>query len=124
MEDTWNFLHPPWLSQPELVPDRGAVKQVWATRPRWGPNRGPHHPAAPPDAPHSGAERFRIVIQITTLPRACSYIGGMLRRIIQKSTFPALLGMAATYALTAILAALLAADSLARNSIVMPQLLD
>jgi hypothetical protein len=48
----------------------------------------------------------------------------MLRRIIQKSTFPALLGMAATYALTAILAALLAADSLARNSIVMPQLLD
>jgi hypothetical protein len=64
------------------------------------------------------------VIQITTLPRACSYIRDMLRRIIQKSTFPALLGMAATYALTAILAALLAADSLARNSIVMPQLLD
>jgi hypothetical protein len=48
----------------------------------------------------------------------------MLRRIIQKSTFPALLGMAATYALTAILTALLAADSLARNSIVMPQPLD
>jgi hypothetical protein len=48
----------------------------------------------------------------------------LLRRIIQRSAFPALLGMAATYALTAIVAALLAADSLARNSIVMPQLLD
>jgi hypothetical protein len=44
--------------------------------------------------------------------------------MIQKSTFPALLGMAATYALTAIVAVLLAADTLARNSIVMPQLLD
>jgi hypothetical protein len=65
------------------------------------------------------------VIQITPLPRASAYITKMLlRRIIQKSTFPALLGMAATYALTAMLAALLAADSLARNSIVIPQLLD
>jgi hypothetical protein len=48
----------------------------------------------------------------------------LLRRIIQNSAFPALLGIAATYALTAILAALLAADSLARNSILMAQLLD
>jgi hypothetical protein len=67
----------------------------------------------------------RLVIQITTLPAFCAYmIDMLLRRIIQKSTFPALLGMAATYALTAILAALLAADSLARNSVVMPQLLN
>jgi hypothetical protein len=50
--------------------------------------------------------------------------GMLLRRIMQKSAFPALLAMAATYALTAIVAALLAADSLARNSIVIPQLLD
>ena len=48
----------------------------------------------------------------------------LLRRIIQESTFPAFLGVAATYALTALFAALLAADSLARNSIVMSQLLD
>jgi hypothetical protein len=70
-------------------------------------------------------QMVRLVIQITTLPAFCAYMSGMLlRRIIQKSTFPALLGMAATYALTAILAALLAADSLARNSVVMPQLLN
>ena len=48
----------------------------------------------------------------------------MLRRIIQNSAFATLLGMAAIYALTAIVAALLAADGLARNSMVMPQLLD
>ena len=48
----------------------------------------------------------------------------MLRKIIQNSAFATLLGMAATYALTAIVAALLAADGLARNSIVIPQLLD
>ena len=50
--------------------------------------------------------------------------GGMLRHIIQNYAFATLLGMAATYTLTAIVAALLAADSLARNSIVIPQLLD
>ena len=48
----------------------------------------------------------------------------MLRRIIQNSAFATLLGIAATYALTATVAALLAADGLARNSIVVPQLLD
>jgi len=48
----------------------------------------------------------------------------MLRRIIQNSAFATLLGMAAIYALTAIVAALLAADGLAHNSIVMPQLFD
>ena len=48
----------------------------------------------------------------------------VLRRIIQNCAFGTLLGMAATYALTATVAALLAADSLARNSIVIPQLLD
>jgi hypothetical protein len=48
----------------------------------------------------------------------------LLRRIIQESTFPALLAMGATYALTATVAVLLAADSLARNSIIMAQLLD
>jgi hypothetical protein len=48
----------------------------------------------------------------------------MLRRIIQNSAFATLLAIAATYALTAIVVALLAADGLARNSIVMPQLLD
>ena len=48
----------------------------------------------------------------------------MLRRIIENSGFVTLLGMAATYALTATAAALLAADGLARNSIVIPQLLD
>ena len=48
----------------------------------------------------------------------------MLSHIIQNSAFVTLLGMAATYALTAIVAALLAADGLARNSIVIPQLLD
>jgi hypothetical protein len=47
----------------------------------------------------------------------------MLRRTIQNSAFATLLGMAATYALTATVATLLAADSLARNSIVIPQLL-
>jgi hypothetical protein len=41
-----------------------------------------------------------------------------------QSTFPALLGMAATYAFTAIVALLPAADGLARNSVFMPQLLD
>ena len=67
----------------------------------------------------------RPVIQITTLPRACAHMRDMLlRRIIQESTFPALLAMAATYALTATVAVLLAADSLARNSIIMAQLLD
>jgi hypothetical protein len=44
--------------------------------------------------------------------------------MIQQSTFPALLAMAAIYALTVIVAALLAADGLARNSIVVAQLLD
>jgi hypothetical protein len=48
----------------------------------------------------------------------------MLRQIIQNCAFATLLAMAATYALTAIVAAVLAADSLARNSIVIPQLLD
>lgn len=48
----------------------------------------------------------------------------MVRYIIQKSAFATFLGMAATYAITATVAALLAADGLARNSIVMPQLLD
>ena len=48
----------------------------------------------------------------------------MLRNIIRNFAFATLLGMAATYALTALVAALLAADSLARNSIVIPQLLD
>ena len=48
----------------------------------------------------------------------------MLRHIIQNSAFATLLGMAATYALTATIAVLLAADGLARNSIVMVQLLD
>ena len=48
----------------------------------------------------------------------------MLRQIIQNCAFATLLAMAATYALTAIVAALLAADGLARNSIVIPQLLD
>ena len=67
----------------------------------------------------------RPVIQITTLPRACAHMRDMLlRRIIQESTFPALLAMAATYALTATVAVLLAADGLARNSIVMVRLLD
>ena len=67
----------------------------------------------------------RPVIQITTLPRACAHMRDMLlRRIIQESTFPALLAMAATYALTATVAVLLAADGLARNSIIMAQLLD
>jgi hypothetical protein len=42
----------------------------------------------------------------------------------KNSAFATLLGMAATYALTPIVAALLAADSLARNSIVIPRLLD
>jgi hypothetical protein len=71
------------------------------------------------------APNVRRVIWITPLPRVAPYIAGMLlRRIIQKSTFPALLGMAATYALTAIVAILLAADGLARNSVFMPQLLD
>ena len=48
----------------------------------------------------------------------------MLRHIIQNSAFATLLGMAATYALTATVALLLMADSLARNSIVISQLLD
>jgi hypothetical protein len=75
-----------------------------------------------PPRPH---QKVRLVIWITTLPSACAYMNGvLLRRIMQKSAFPALLAMAATYALTAIVAALLAADSLARNSIVIPQLLD
>jgi hypothetical protein len=43
----------------------------------------------------------------------------MLRHTIQNSAFVMLLGMAATCALTAVAAALLAADSLARNSIVI-----
>ena len=47
----------------------------------------------------------------------------MMRRIIQNSAFATLLGIAATYVLTAIVAAMLAADGLARNSIVVPQLL-
>jgi hypothetical protein len=67
----------------------------------------------------------RRVIWITPLPRVAPYMSCMLlRRIIQKSTFPALLGMAATYALSAIVAVLLAAEGLARNSVFMPQLLD
>jgi len=41
----------------------------------------------------------------------------MLRRIIQNSAFPALLGMAATYALAATLVVLFAADGLARSSV-------
>jgi hypothetical protein len=48
----------------------------------------------------------------------------MLRPIIQKSPFAILLGVAATYSLTATIAVLLAADGLARNSIVMRPLLD
>ena len=48
----------------------------------------------------------------------------MLRQIIQNCAFATLLAMAGTYALTTIVAALLAADSLARNSIVIRQLLD
>ena len=76
----------------------------------------------PPFVP---APNVRRVIWITPLRRVAPYVSFMLlRRIVQRSAFPALLGMAATYALTAIVAALLAADSLARNSIVMPQLLD
>jgi hypothetical protein len=39
-----------------------------------------------------------------------------MRRIIQQSAFPVLLGMAAAYALTAAGASLLAADVLARTS--------
>jgi hypothetical protein len=41
----------------------------------------------------------------------------MLRRIIQNSAFPALLGMAATYTLAATLVVLFAADGLARTSV-------
>ena len=52
----------------------------------------------------------------------------MLRCIAQKFTFPALLGLAATYGLAAPLAVLLLADGVARTSIllsrIMPQLLD
>jgi hypothetical protein len=48
----------------------------------------------------------------------------VLRHVIQNCAFATLLGIAATYALSAIVAARLAADSLARNSIVIPQLLD
>jgi len=69
-------------------------------------------------------EWFWLVIQITPLHHACGHITRMLRRIIQNSAFATLLGMAAIYALTAIVAALLAAGGLAGNSIVMPQLLD
>jgi len=64
-----------------------------------------------------------LVIQITTLHHACSYVI-TTRQIIQNCAFATLLAMAGTYALTTIVAALLAADSLARNSIVIPQLLD
>jgi hypothetical protein len=48
----------------------------------------------------------------------------MMRYIIQKCAFATFLGMAATYAITATVAALLAADGLARNSVVLPQFLD
>jgi hypothetical protein len=47
----------------------------------------------------------------------------MLRRVIQTSGFPAFLGMAATYALVAMLGAILVADGLARSSVVWPHLL-
>jgi hypothetical protein len=47
----------------------------------------------------------------------------MLRRVIQTSGFPVFLGMAATYALAAMLGALLIADGLARSSVVWPHLL-
>jgi len=52
----------------------------------------------------------------------------MLRCITQKLTFPALLGIAATYGLAVPLAVLLLADGFARTSIllsrIMPPLLD
>ena len=64
------------------------------------------------------------MIQITTIHRAIGHISRMLRRIIQNSAFATLLGMAATYALTVTVAALLAADGLARKSIIVLQLLD
>jgi hypothetical protein len=71
------------------------------------------------------APNVRQVIWITPLARVAPYISTvLLRRIIQKSTFPALLGMATTYALAAMAAILLAAEGLARNSVFMPQLLD
>jgi hypothetical protein len=46
----------------------------------------------------------------------------MLRRVIQTSGFPVFLGMAATYALVAMLGAILIADGLARTSVVWPHL--
>lgn len=47
----------------------------------------------------------------------------MLRRIIQRSGFAALLGMAATYTLAATLGVILMADGLARASVVWPHLM-
>jgi hypothetical protein len=47
----------------------------------------------------------------------------MLRRIIERSAFVALLGMAATYALAATLGVILMADGLARVSVVWPRLM-
>jgi len=47
----------------------------------------------------------------------------MLRRIIQKSAFAALLGMAATHTLAATLGVLFAADGLARTSILWPRVM-
>jgi hypothetical protein len=44
----------------------------------------------------------------------------MLRRIIESSPFAGLLGMAATYILTATLGLILVADGLARAPIVWP----
>jgi hypothetical protein len=47
----------------------------------------------------------------------------MLRRIIERSAFTALLGMAATYALAATLGVILMADALARVSVVWPHVM-
>ena len=47
----------------------------------------------------------------------------MLPRITQKFTFPALLGLAATYGLAAPLAVLLLADGVARTSILLSRIM-